>query len=187
VAIDLQDDAPELEAWLTEHDPERTVRTFYGVDQADRGALRAIVDEVFGDEPLDLVIDDASHLYDETRQSFNVLFPRLRVGGFYGVEDWSWLQLLEAEILSRPETRAIAAAEVAAGADTSPDTSTTPSRLLFEQLHALAGHTNAVDRLVVERLLALARRGGEPLDPETFDIGDCYGPLGALLVPPAAR
>ena len=39
-------------------------------------------------EPLDLVIDDASHLYGPTMASFEVLFPRLRPGGLYVIEDW---------------------------------------------------------------------------------------------------
>ena len=40
--------------------------------------------------PLDLVIDDGSHLLEETRTSFETLFPRLRKGGLYVVEDWNW-------------------------------------------------------------------------------------------------
>ena len=47
------------------------------------------MDQEFGDEPLDLVIDDASHLYEPTRQSFQVLFPRLRHRGLYVIEDWT--------------------------------------------------------------------------------------------------
>ena len=54
------------------------VRPFYDVDQADRRRLSEIVDSERRGEPLDLVIDDASHLYDQTLASFDVLFPRLR-------------------------------------------------------------------------------------------------------------
>jgi hypothetical protein len=39
---------------------------------------------------VDLVIDDASHLYPFTKGSFETLFPRLRPGGLYIIEDWSW-------------------------------------------------------------------------------------------------
>ncbi len=39
---------------------------------------------------LDLVIDDASHMYEQTKRSFEILFPLLRPGGLYIIEDWSW-------------------------------------------------------------------------------------------------
>ena len=39
---------------------------------------------------LDLVIDDCSHFYGETRTSFEVLFPRVRPGGSTVIEDWAW-------------------------------------------------------------------------------------------------
>jgi predicted methyltransferase len=38
------------------------------------------------DQLLDLVVDDTSHL-GPTRASFNTLFPRLRPGGVYVIED----------------------------------------------------------------------------------------------------
>ena len=64
------------------------VRPYYGVNQADRGRLTELTVHEFGAEPLDLVIDDASHLLEETRSSFETLFPRLRPGGLYVIEDW---------------------------------------------------------------------------------------------------
>jgi len=39
---------------------------------------------------LDLVVDDASHTYEQTKASFEILFPLLRPGGIYVIEDWSW-------------------------------------------------------------------------------------------------
>jgi hypothetical protein len=41
-------------------------------------------------------VDDASHLYRETRSTFEVLFPRLRPGGRYLIEDWGWAHYPEA-------------------------------------------------------------------------------------------
>ena len=64
--------------------------TCYGVDQADRREVAQRVDTSFGHLPLDLVVDDASHLGPQTRASFETLFPRLRAGGLYIIEDWSW-------------------------------------------------------------------------------------------------
>jgi len=58
-----------------------TVHPIYGVNQADRRRLVEIVDDRFGDDALDLVIDDASHLLPETTASIETLFPYLRSGG----------------------------------------------------------------------------------------------------------
>ncbi|QKE64248.1 class I SAM-dependent methyltransferase [Aquipseudomonas campi] len=66
------------------------VLPFYGVDQSDVSRLSDIYHETFGSAPLDLVVDDASHFLDETRASFNFLFPKLRAGGTYIIEDWAW-------------------------------------------------------------------------------------------------
>jgi hypothetical protein len=66
------------------------VATYYGVDQADTQKLAEILDREYQGEPLDLVVDDASHLVVETRRSFNFLFPHLAPGGAYVIEDWSW-------------------------------------------------------------------------------------------------
>jgi SAM-dependent methyltransferase len=41
--------------------------------------------------PLDLVFDDASHFYRFSKVSFETLFPLLRPGGLYVIEDWSWV------------------------------------------------------------------------------------------------
>ena len=53
---------------------------YCGVDQSDAPRLREILDETFGDTVLDLVVDDASHLVEPTRATFNCLFPRLAAG-----------------------------------------------------------------------------------------------------------
>ncbi len=38
--------------------------------------------------PFDLIVDDASHQGEQTRESFEMLWPLLAPGGFYVVEDW---------------------------------------------------------------------------------------------------
>jgi predicted O-methyltransferase YrrM len=92
------------------------VHTYYGVDQADRPRVEDIVGRAFGDEPLDLVIDDASHLLAETTASFETLFPRLRPGGQYLIEDWAWRQQAANkfhDVLEGPPSAERAAAEEA--------------------------------------------------------------------------
>lgn len=79
-----------LDAYLARTGLEDRCVTCYGVDQADRSEVAGRVDAAVGGEPLDLVFDDASHLGPQTRASFETLFPRLRAGGLYIIEDWSW-------------------------------------------------------------------------------------------------
>jgi predicted O-methyltransferase YrrM len=81
VAIERRDEVPALASF------ER-VSPYFGVSQGDRSAIGDIADREFTD-PIDLVIDDASHVYDLTLCSFEVLFPRLRPEGWYVIEDWS--------------------------------------------------------------------------------------------------
>jgi predicted O-methyltransferase YrrM len=90
VAIELDEAAPALTAFIDQRGLDPVVRPYFGVDQGDRARLDQIMTTEFGDEPLDLVIDDASHRYGPTLASFEVLFPRLRPGGLYIIEDWRW-------------------------------------------------------------------------------------------------
>jgi predicted O-methyltransferase YrrM len=91
VAFELRDARVEvLDEFIERYGLQDVLRLHYGVDQGDTEALSSILDAEFGDGPLDLVIDDASHLYQPTRSSFEVLFPRLREGGIYLIEDWDW-------------------------------------------------------------------------------------------------
>lgn len=61
----------------------------FSTSQSDREILEHIVRNELADE-VDLVVDDASHTYEQTRASFEILFPLLRPGGIYSVEDWNW-------------------------------------------------------------------------------------------------
>ena len=69
---------------------EDRVSLHYGVSQDDRAAVERAVSDKFGDAPVDMVVDDASHAYRLTRASFEILFPRLRHRGVYVIEDWAW-------------------------------------------------------------------------------------------------
>jgi hypothetical protein len=66
------------------------MRLHFGVSQDDPAKLPEIVLRAFGDRPADLIIDDASHNYGYTTRCFDILFPRLAVGGIYVIEDWGW-------------------------------------------------------------------------------------------------
>lgn len=61
--------------------------TYLQCDQSDRNKLGAIVKTYFPDG-IDLVIDDASHIGYLSRVTFDVVFPFVRSGGIYLIEDW---------------------------------------------------------------------------------------------------
>ncbi|MBX9941279.1 MAG: class I SAM-dependent methyltransferase [Candidatus Obscuribacterales bacterium] len=93
VGIDSQSnrgDSDYFKQYLARHKLEKKVRTYWGTDQGDAEKLREILKSEF-EQPLDLVMDDASHLYEPTKTSFEVIFPHLREGGIYIIEDWAWL------------------------------------------------------------------------------------------------
>jgi hypothetical protein len=53
-------------------------------DQSDPRALRLAVNQC---PPFDLVIDDGSHVGSHIITAFEVLFPKVRLGGYYAIED----------------------------------------------------------------------------------------------------
>lgn len=71
------------------------LEVLHDFDQADELRLAELLDARLGGRPLDLVVDDASHQYRESRSTFEVAFPRLRPGGRYIVEGWNWAHLDE--------------------------------------------------------------------------------------------
>lgn len=66
------------------------MRLHFGVSQDDPVMIPRLIDEAFQGGAPDLVIDDASHNYGFTTRCFDLLFPRLAVGGVYVIEDWGW-------------------------------------------------------------------------------------------------
>ena len=83
------EDSAYFKRYVTSRNLEGRIKTYWGVDQGDARTLRDIVAREFSG-PLDLVVDDASHLYRLTQASFETLFPLLRPGGLYLIEDWAW-------------------------------------------------------------------------------------------------
>jgi SAM-dependent methyltransferase len=63
----------------------------YDVSQTETDRIAQLFSEMSGsDAAFDLIIDDASHDYELTLKAFNGLFPLLRPGGIYALEDWGW-------------------------------------------------------------------------------------------------
>ncbi|HSS66740.1 MAG TPA: class I SAM-dependent methyltransferase [Gammaproteobacteria bacterium] len=65
-------------------DPVDRITTYVG-DQEDRATLQAIIDNAGTD--FDLIIDDGGHTMGQQQTSLGYLFPHVRPGGYYVVED----------------------------------------------------------------------------------------------------
>ena len=62
---------------------EDRIKIFRG-SQTDKAFLTSVVREI---GPLDIIIDDGSHINSHVATSFNILFPFLKIGGVYAIED----------------------------------------------------------------------------------------------------
>ncbi|HVV32348.1 MAG TPA: class I SAM-dependent methyltransferase [Caulobacterales bacterium] len=89
-ALDFSQPLEALDAILARHGLTDRIRLTYGVSQSDRTRVDDVIRASFRPGDLDLIIDDASHLYEHTKASFEIAFPYLRPGGLYVIEDWGW-------------------------------------------------------------------------------------------------
>lgn len=96
LALELSNERlPILDKFTATEKLQASLRVEYGVDQGDSNTVRRLATEHFGaGRPIDLVIDDASHLLGPTRKSFETVFPMLRTGGSYVVEDFAASHIL---------------------------------------------------------------------------------------------
>ena len=167
VGIDLaRPPGDAFDDFLTRRGFEKAVSMHFGVDQADAARLGAIAADEFGGDELDLVVDDASHLLEPTRRTFNALFPLLRPGGVYVVEDWWWAHTYHSESVWLDEQPL--------------------SIMVLELVLASSYEPEIVANVTANRDWALVTRGAAPLDPATFDLSQCYGPRGRSLLTWAA-
>lgn len=169
--------APALDAFTTRRGLGEVIKPYYGVDQADRAAVAAIADQEFGAEGIDLVLDDASHLLDPTRASFEVLFPRVRPGGVFVLEDWNADHLrfdgLVAHLLSGAG-RVLSPAETDPNADGRAPVQPPLSRLVVELLLARASAGSALGDITLGPSWVVVERGPAELDPDRFRLSDLY-------------
>lgn len=157
-----------LEAYLARRDLGGRIRTHYGVDQGDRGAIEAILARDVGDLPIDLVVDDASHLLHATRASFNALFPRLTPGGLYVIEDWGWAHW--------------PGAWQARGGSAQFAGQPALSNLILQIVLCAATQCEAIAEVTIDGTTAVVRRGSGPLDA-SFDVRRGYLARGRVLSP----
>ncbi|OGM55884.1 hypothetical protein A3F62_01525 [Candidatus Woesebacteria bacterium RIFCSPHIGHO2_12_FULL_44_11] len=63
---------------------EGNIKVFIG-DQADSDFLKSVNEQT---GPFDIVIDDGGHMMHQQITAFKTLFPLLKDGGYYVIEDW---------------------------------------------------------------------------------------------------
>jgi predicted O-methyltransferase YrrM len=131
----------------------------YGTDQSDAQAMGNILAAQFPAHDIDLVVDDASHFYFETRATLNLALPYLRPGGLYVIEDWGWAHW-PGDVWQKG--RAIPLAKPAL------------SNLLTEVTMLCASRPDIVSGLSITPNSAVLRRGPAAIGPQGFDIGDHY-------------
>ena len=168
VAVDLKPvPCAALANFIQKQGLSSSVVPYYGVDQADQQRLSEIVDRDFRGEALDLVVDDASHQVIPTRASFNVLFPLVKPGGTYLIEDWSW-----AHNVAIPENAK----------------EWTPLTLfILELMFVCAHHPTVIEEIVLKKGSAFVRRGPANLDPKAFDVATSYGKAGQKMMSDLTR
>lgn len=178
VAIELASEpAAALSAYIHRHGLDEVIRPHYGINQADRDGVAAIMAAELADRPVDLVIDDASHLLHETRAAFETLFPRLRPGGLYVIEDWNADHLVADHFdtiladSSTPDHDALAhTLGLAATMQPVPDPRLV--RLPLELVLARARKGDVIREVTVMENWVVIQRGEQPIDPREFRLSD---------------
>lgn len=128
------------------------VETHYATSQDDEAALAKICREAFGGE-IDVVVDDASHLYEQTKKSFDVLFRRLAPGGVYIIEDWAWSYQKPYQEASHPWFK-----------------KTGMATLLFELIGDLATN-RAIDSITIDKTMAVITKSQATATELTYGRG----------------
>jgi predicted O-methyltransferase YrrM len=165
VGVDIDAERVEaLDDYLNRREATERVRLYYGIDQNDAGSLTSVVRENFRDRSLDLVVDDASHRYEASRASLNVLLPLLRPGGVYLLEDWAWAYWTDSDTI-QANVEAVGEAEYSY--QKSP-----MSQLVFEAVILAASHPGIVADVWIDSSRAFVTRGPDDILSESFDIAE---------------
>jgi predicted O-methyltransferase YrrM len=149
VAFELASERVQaLDDFLHRRGAAGRVVPYYGIDQGDPEQILSIVRDHFGSTALDLVVDDASHELALTRKSFDLLFPLLRTGGVYVVEDWGWGHFRFARERRGPSL----------------------AKLVLELVLTLPYSEDLIASVTVDKHWAVVRRGPAAVDPAAFEI-----------------
>ena len=169
LCVDLNPEPCEpLERYLDRRGLSGTILPFYGTSQDDPVAMGDILDRFVPSGGLDIAIDDCSHLYAESRRSFELVLPRLAPGGLYVLEDWGWAHW---------------PGDQWQGDETPFDGKLPLSNLVIELVLLAASQPGLVDHVDVYENVAYVRRGPQTLAAEGFDLSTAYLTAGRTVTP----
>ncbi|WP_143002901.1 DUF4915 domain-containing protein [Nitrosospira sp. Nsp1] len=159
-AIDyMPEPVPALSNYIARHSKLDVLKPYYGVSQADRPTMERILSFEFPERDIDLIIDDASHLYEETRDAFNISFPYLTPGGLYIIEDWAWAHWANDPWQSK---------------NSYFYGKTALSNLLIELFMLSASRPDFITEIVVNHNSVTVKKGYGELPTDNFNIADHY-------------
>jgi SAM-dependent methyltransferase len=161
-AFDIAADAPHLTRYIERNKLAEAIRVHFGVAQTDRERLRTAIAADFGDDLVDAVVDDASHEYAATKACFETIFPYLRTGGAYVIEDWAWGHSHKWPPAERADMPLM-----------SP---------LLSELMLVCGHASSViDKVEINRRFAVIWRGAADLPKDRFRLSEHYTARGFAI------
>ncbi len=141
------------------------IKPFYGINQADRSAMERILASEFPERDIDLIVDDASHFYKETKEAFNITFPYLRAGGQYIIEDWAWAHWPGKPWQTNPwhfwKPRPFRGTKAM-------------SNLLIELFMLAASRSDFIEGIFINHNVIIVKKGNGNLPDGQFDIEDHY-------------
>jgi hypothetical protein len=91
-------------------------------------------------------------MYGPSRESFEVLFPYLRQGGHYVVEDWNWAHLPEYQTFKWSDRPAL-------------------TNLVFELIMLAGSASPDIERITITNISAVVTKRSEPYPERRLDIG----------------
>jgi hypothetical protein len=152
-AVDISPEPVEALCRYVANKRDRFVH--FSTSQSDGKILEHIVRDELANE-LDLVVDDASHSYELSKASFEILFPLLQPGGIYLIEDWGWAHMREHQSPDSPWFKRHAL-----------------SNLLFEQL-MLMGSAPLIAEIRVWHFLYLIRKRRDAFSGSKGESGSIF-------------
>lgn len=166
VAVDFNKKPVDaLAQYIEKRKKQNTIKPYYGINQADRSAMESILASEFPDRDIDLVVDDASHFYKETKEAFNIVFPYLKAGGLYVIEDWAWAHWPGEPWQTNPRHF---------WKDRPFQGKKALSNLLIELFMLAASRSDFIENILIDRVLIIVKKGSGSLPAGDFNIEDHY-------------
>lgn len=165
----------KLDRFIEDNGFSDSMKVVFGVDQGDVPRVRECCEGHFGrGRTIDLVIDDASHLLESTRRSFETVFPMIRPGGSYIVEDYAAVPIMLKRWLDKARDDDHYTNLVKMGMTRYLDGDHQPLHVLAVECMLASivapGYVKRVE--VTEHWLRVVRGGKDIPDPENFRLAE---------------